>query len=168
MELPEIPVNQWPGALIVPLIATAVSALTLAAESIQPLPPLAMTPEIVEIIAHKTLRLYCILGAIGGGFIGIMLMTSSKVTPREMAAKWTTGVLSGLIFTPWLLRATGIPPYPDYILAASGAVSLMAWSLLGKLTPVIERLVIGRTRKLLGDKSDPSTPNGTPTTRFKM
>ena len=145
---------QHPAGLVVPLAASLLTALTLASE---PLPPLAMTPEVIEIIAHKTLRLYCLLGALGGGFIAVMLMSQANATAREMAAKWTTGVLSGLIFTPWLMRVTSIAPYPDYILAASGAVSLLAWGCLHKLIPVIERILVRRTRRMFGDPSDPST-----------
>jgi hypothetical protein len=135
--------------------ASAVTAaiLVLAESSMLP-PPVIITPEVVEIIAHKTLRLYCLLGALGGGVLAVMLTATAP--PREMAAKWTVGVVSALLFTPWLVRLANVTPSPDYIMAAAGGVALLSWGCLHKLIPVLERVVLGRARGILGDKSDPS------------
>lgn len=138
-------------------ISAIFASVTLLAEiSPPPSGAILVTPEVIEILAHATLRLYCLLGALGGGVLAVLLTGGAGF--REMAGKWTVGVLSGLLFTPWIIKVFSIYPSPDYIVAASGAVALLAWGCLHKLLPVLERLVIGRTRKLLGDKSDPSTP----------
>ncbi len=136
-----------------PLIAVLTTAALLIGQQAEPLPPVILTPEVLEILAHKTLRLWCLLGALSGGVIMVLL---TKIgSPKEMSAKWIVSTLSGVIFTPWLLRISEIPAISDYIVAASAGVALLSWGCLHALLPILEKQVIGRVRRLFGDNSDP-------------
>lgn len=146
-----------PASLVVGAVAAAsLAALTLLAETSVPEGAVIVSPEVIEILAHKTLRLYCLLGALGGGMVGVLIM--GQAGAREMAGKWTVGVLSGIMFTPWLVKMTGAAPLPDTIVAASGVVSLLSWGCLHKLIPVLERLVVGRAKRILGDNEPTPKP----------
>lgn len=113
-----------------------------------------VTPEALEILSHKTLRLYCLLGALGGGVIGVGLTTTGP--PREMAWKWTVGVVSGVLFTPVIIRYFGWHPGVDTLVATAGVVALTAWTALHNILPIIHRVLVKRVRRIVGDTSDPS------------
>lgn len=150
-----MPVIESTGILAGVLTTVFAAALALVTPEVVSDPgTVVITSEVLEILAHKTLRLYCLIGAVMGGLICIAITGGGTV--REMAWKWLTGVCSGIVFTPLIIRWAGIHPGIDYIVGASAIVAILAWTSLHKLVPIVDRWLLRRVRKLVGDNSDPS------------
>lgn len=95
------------------------------------------------------LRMFCLIGAIGGAFVSILsfpvpVKDEGGASPaRRMAAKFISSGISGMAFTPVIIKWFGWSMNVDVVLAASAAVALCAVGVLHQLVPLVTRRVIG-------------------------
>lgn len=92
-------------------------------------------------------RLFCLLGSIGGAFLAIALFPPREAVgnyTRRIAIKFAASGISGLLFTPIIIRWQGWPVDVDVVLAVSGCVALTSVSIISALVPIFVKKVAGR------------------------
>lgn len=103
------------------------------------------------------LRLWCLLGSLGGAFLAVALIPSREHTgnyARRLALKFAASGISGLIFTPIVIRWCGWPVDSDVVLAVSATVAMLAVGTLSALYPYWLKWVTGRADKF-NEKTGP-------------
>lgn len=85
----------------------------------------------------ERLRLVCLSGSIGGAIVSVGLFRPRNT--QELAWKLTCSGLSGMMFSPMIMRYIGWPLEADHVLAASGSVALLSWGVLQMAVPLMTR-----------------------------
>lgn len=133
------------------LIAACVGMLTSLLAATIPDPATAATG--IVIMDDTRLRLICMAGSLGGAVMSVMLFTVT--THKELARKLTLSSLSGLIFSPVIMRYLAVPVSTDYVLVVSAVTALLSWTSLQTVVP----MAIGRLVAWLGVKIEQPTVN---------
>lgn len=95
----------------------------------------------------QQLRMYCLLGSIGGAWLAITIFpphTERGNVAQKLAFKFLSSSVSGLLFTPIAIRWQNWPLDVDVILAVSGIVAFLSWSLLKLAPALLERWLRGK------------------------
>jgi hypothetical protein len=98
----------------------------------------------LNIIDDSKLRLICISGSLGGAILSVGIFpppASSGV--RGLALKISCSSISGVLFSPMVMRWMNFPIQTDEVLAIAGAVALVSWSTLQMAVPLFTK-IIGR------------------------
>lgn len=120
------------------LIAACVGMLSSLLAAVIPDPAAAAAG--IVIMDDTRLRLICIAGSLGGAVVSVMLF--SVTTHKELARKLTVSSLSGVIFSPVIMRYIAVPASTDYVLVISAVTALLSWSALQTVVPMaIERFI---------------------------
>lgn len=104
----------------------------------------------VAIWDKSQLRLWCLLGSLGGAFLTVAILPSHEHTgnyARRLALKFASSSIAGLIFTPIVIRWRGWPVDSDVVLAVSAFVALISVSTISALYPVWLKWVTNRVRR---------------------
>lgn len=111
-------------------------------------------PEVVVILADNWLRAYCIIGSVLGAILSIAIYPpqepASKNSIRQSATKLIVSLLSGIVFTPVLVRYLDVPLDGDWILFGAGTVSLLSVSVLTAALPLITLMAKRRVKDVIG------------------
>ncbi len=146
------------AAIGIAIAAAVLLALPLHAENpLQvpaPVPVGSVAPAPVQIVVNATvgvledwrLRLYCIIGALGGAVLSVGMFPPPRQGLRPFALKFFCSSIAAVLFSPALVRKFGIPMDPDYILAFSGAAGLCAWAMIQVLVPLTLRIFTKRVQ----------------------
>lgn len=126
--------------LAIPVHASPVAQSTTIDSEIQTV----VIETTVGVIENWRLRLYCIIGALGGGWLSVWMFPPPKDGIRPFAGKFSCSAIASIMFSPALMRKFGIPLDPDFILAASGCFGLVAWALIQLGVPLILRIFMRR------------------------
>lgn len=103
-------------------------------------------------------RIFCLLGALGGSFLSIVLFPPKETSGnlhRKLAIKFLASGLAGLLFTPIVIRWQGWPVDVDVVLAVSSLVAITGVSVISAVIPIFERRFIA---KLTNELPPPPTP----------
>lgn len=105
----------------------------------------------VAIWDKSQLRLWCMLGSIGGAFLAVAVLPSHENTgnyTRRIAMKFASSGIAGLIFTPIVIRWRGWPVDSDVVLAVSATVALLAVGTISMLYPIWVKWILGKAAAL--------------------
>lgn len=118
-------------------IVTALASALLAAAAAAGLDAHAAAST-VNIIDDQKLRIICIIGALGGSVLSIVLFPVGN--HRQLAGKLFGSSIAGIIGTPMLMRWFAIEPQTDPLLFVSCVVALLSWSILQIAVPFLNQL----------------------------
>ncbi len=131
--------------------AAASSSLLMVSEV-----PATVSPAVQDAIKHAVsvmddgrLRIACLLGSLGGGILSTLLFPLGR--PKEYAGKILGSSITGLIFSPKLMEWLHWDADLTNVVAMSGIVSLLSWSVLQPLVPLLGNLIT----KWVGSKFKP-------------
>lgn len=133
------------------MMLASFSAMVAAASGIDNLSSVAIWDK-------SQLRLWCVLGSLGGAFLAIAVLPSHEAFgnySRRLAIKFTASGLAGLIFTPIVIRWQGWPVDSDTVLAVSAGVALVSVGTISALVPYVVKRVVG---KVTDDPQAPTPP----------
>lgn len=150
-ETPMTQVREMTFLLMTSALAAIASALLLAmpihAEpSLASLPPGddAVNTMVVEttmnVIENWRLRLYCIIGALGGAWLSVGMFPPPKNGIRPFALKFSCSCIAAIMFSPALMHKIGVILDPDYVLAVSGLFGLVSWAMIQIAVPLFLRI----------------------------
>lgn len=94
-------------------------------------------------------RAFCIAGALGGAFLSIALFPprgTDSHQSRNQALRFGSSAISGLLFTPVVIRWQGWPVDVDVVLAVSGGVALVSVSVISAVVPFLIRKITGKVK----------------------
>lgn len=114
----------------------------------------------VAIWDKSQLRLWCLLGSLGGAFLAVAVLPSHELTgnyARRLALKFVSSGLAGLIFTPIVIRWRGWPVDSDVVLATSAAVALLAVGTISAVYPAWLRFIASKVKKAAEEKNNLET-----------
>lgn len=120
--------------------AVAIAAIAAAAAAVAP-----EVAHAVNVIDDQKLRLICVAGSLGGAVLSVGVFPPRHI--RDMAFKLMCSGISGVLFSPVLLRWLGWSVDTDVVLATSGAVALLSWASLQVGVPKIVGILTGRIDK---------------------
>lgn len=157
MRLHYLP-DHFPGLRSVLLLMStlaAMCALIAAAELPTPKEKLETIQQVLQspaspvtdVLDDERLRLICIAGALGGAVASLCLFLPATV--QEMARKLFASSILSIMCTPWLMGWFSLPFRTSYVLASSGAVALIAWSVMQAVLPNLSAWVV----KWIGNKT---------------
>lgn len=99
------------------------------------------------IFTNTTLRACCIIGSFLGGLLAVTLGPSAEDTQtkmlRRMGLKFTASAISGIVFTPLVLRWIKMTPDVDTTLCISASVAFLSVMTLALFIPWYENQVKG-------------------------
>lgn len=124
------------------LVATCLGALASLLAAVMPDP--AAVAGIV-IMDDSRLRLICIAGSLGGSVLSVVLF--KVVTHQELARKLAGSSLSGVIFSPIIVRYLGVAVSTDFVLVISAVTALLSWTILPTVVPLVSDLIVGKFRR---------------------
>lgn len=78
-----------------------------------------------SILDSNDLRLWIIIGANLGGFLGTALFAKETDTKKANAIKFATCAISSFVFTPAFMLYYKVPIIPEWILCISGAMAIV-------------------------------------------
>lgn len=122
---------------IAELFAAVFSVMLAAATSI-----VSGTLSAQTIWDQSQLRMFCLIGALGGAFLAVALFPPKEGAGspvRRLAAKFLSSGIAGMLFTPIVIRWREWPLDVDVVLAVSGAVALVAVTVLHTAIPILLR-----------------------------
>lgn len=129
------------------LIAACLGVVTSLLAAVM---PDAATAAGVVIMDDSRLRLICVAGSLGGSVVGVMLF--AVATHRELARKLTVSSISGVVFSPWLIRYAGGGISTDYVLVISAITALLSWPILQTAIPLVITKVLEKIGIMAGVK----------------
>ncbi len=89
----------------------------------------------------------CVLGSIMGAFLAVAAFkpqTSPEADPKRMhslSLKFGVSMVSGVAFSPLIIRNTIQSISPDIVVGISGIVALVAVTCLHKVAPMVEEYI---------------------------
>lgn len=105
---------------------------------------------VVVIISDHWLRAYCIIGAVLGSILSIAVYPpkdmNQKSIIRKSATSLTVSLISGIMFTPVIIRYYDLPRDGDWVLFAAGTVSLLSVSVLSQILPILINSARNKTK----------------------
>lgn len=110
----------------------------------------------VNVLDNAKLFSICLCGAIGGGLMSVLIFPLP--TTKALAAKFVASSIAAILFAPmtaqWLgwLRS-------DFLLAVSGGVALVSWTVLQVTVPVVTRFSGWFTERKLSTYMPPEPPS---------
>lgn len=113
----------------------------------------------VNVMDDARLRLVCLAGSIGGALVSVLLFQLPKI--KALVAKLVVSGLSGMMFTPILVRHLGLTLDTDTLIASSGLVALLSYSVLQAIVPVLQKAAekwLGMKVGAPDDKTQPLKP----------
>lgn len=128
--------------------------------------PKAEVDAIVSVLDDNRLRMFSLVGALGGAVISICLFPL-KGGLKAMAARLTVSVISGtffapvFVFAPALIDMSSWVSVTDRTLALSGLVALFSWGVLQEIVPLGGRLFHAVMRWVFRIPDDHPLPNET-------
>jgi hypothetical protein len=129
---------------VIGMVVSAIAAVTPEVKHI--LDPSGEKVEVVitdTIMGNTQLRLWCILGSIGGAVINAGFY---RLTIREMVLKMVTSCIFAVCLTPWIMHIYHANFSIDYVLGYSAAIALVSWTVL-QFLPVVIRKVAAKWLK---------------------
>lgn len=109
--------------------------------------------DVVVIVGDNWLRAYCIVGAVLGSILAIAIYPPKEVSQfqfktaiRKAAANLTVSLISGIMFTPVIIRYFELPRDGDWVLFSAGTVSLLSVSVLSALLPILATAAKNRAK----------------------
>lgn len=78
-----------------------------------------------SILDSNDLRLWIIIGANLGGYLGTALFAKESDTKKVNVLKFSSCAISSFIFTPAIMLYYKVPIIPEWILACSGIVAIV-------------------------------------------
>ena len=102
----------------------------------------------INIIQDNSLRMICIIGAIGGAVGGVCLFGWRDA--RELGLKIVGSSVISIIFTPGFMRYFSIAPEMDLILLWAGINAIFGAAVLKGLFPAVTRSGTALLSRLLG------------------
>lgn len=108
--------------------------------------------EVVVIIGDNYLRAWCIVGSVFGSILSVALFPPSEksqtVAVRRISVNCLISMISGVMFSPVLVRFYDLPRDGDWVLFTSGVVSLSSVSVLQLTVPLIPLMAKGKFKAL--------------------
>lgn len=98
----------------------------------------AMSNGTVVIFEDFKLRGWCIAGACGGALVSILVFPLPK--PRALAFKLVASGISGMMFSPMIIRWSGLQVDVDTVVFVSGIVALLSWGCIQIAVPVATKI----------------------------
>jgi uncharacterized protein YacL len=99
-------------------------------------PVMVTTSVLFENVA---LRSACAVGSVMGALLSILLFPCMSANAlREMSAKFLASLISGVLFTPVVMRTSGLVMDLDHVVACSGAIAFFSVTVLHKSLPMLE------------------------------
>lgn len=138
------------------LTAAALSMMMLAASSV--IDGISNGQTIYD---NGQYRMFCLIGAIGGAFLAVAIFPPRETEgnyARRLAIKFFSSGVAGCLFTPVIIQWRSWPVNVDTVLAVSGAVALVAVSLIHALVPLFVRRVLKRIDSSFPDDSNQTKP----------
>ena len=128
------------------IYAAIIGALSSLLAAVAPNVGPESTNAILSIIDDSKLRLICVAGSLGGAILSVGFFPPERNgnVIRGVALKLSCSSISGVMFTPAIMRWFNIEFQTDIVLACSGTVSLLSWSVLQMAVPLITRIIRGR------------------------
>lgn len=111
----------------------SVIAATLAA--MPDLKELGQSDMPIIIMDDTRMRLFCIIGAIGGAVLSALIFTPPKATGRQFGIKVAASSLAGILFTPMTLAALQWKLNIDRVLGASAVIAMLSIGVLRMAVP---------------------------------
>jgi hypothetical protein len=131
--------------VMIMFVSTALFSSSAAAfqEQLIERPASIQTAEQTAVLFENVvLRSACAVGAVLGALLSILLFPcTTDYATREMAAKFLASMVSGVLFTPIVIRWGGIAMDLDHVVAVAGGVSFLSVTVLHKSLPMIESTV---------------------------
>lgn len=125
------------------VVAATLGALSALLAAIMPEPSTAASLALMD---DSRLRLICIAGSLGGAVLSVMLFKIDN--HKELVRKLCCSSISGVVFSPIVIRHFQMDSSTDYVLAVSAVTALLSWSLLQILIPFVTKHI---TQKIVGD-----------------
>lgn len=133
------------------VIAAVVCMLSTLLAAIVPDADAAQAGGIV-IMDDSRLRLICIAGSLGGAVVSVMLFTVTS--HKELARKMTVSCISGIVFSPVIMRYVSLDPTTDYVLLCSAVTAMLSWTLLQTVIPMVTQKIVTK----IGGVPPPAPP----------
>ena len=134
------------------VIATVVGAVAAAMAASLPDASAAVT-QAASLLDDSRLRLVCVAGSLGGAVLSVMLFTIQ--THKELAQKLISSSISGIVFSPVIIRYAHLESSTDLVLAVSAVTALLSWGVLQIAVPFAQSWF--RRRYLPDEDSKPTT-----------
>lgn len=125
---------------LITIMGAAVAALSAVEISIPP----------TDVFDDSRLIGLCVLGSIMGAFLASSIFSDSA-QPQEkrvqrLSMRFGISMVSGVTFSPLVIRKVGMQISPDIVVGISGLVALVAVTSLQKVVPIVEEWI--KTRRL--------------------
>lgn len=114
-------------------------------------------PVRINIIDDGKLRMWCLVGAIGGSIAGVCIFGWKNA--KDLGLKIVGSSLLGMMFTPGLMRVFEISPEVDMVLISAPCVAIFGTAILKMVFPAVvwtARTVFARTFNLQFPPDEPS------------
>ncbi len=106
----------------------------------------------IGLLEDERMRYWCVIGAFCGAWMSVLAFRPK--TWYETLAKWLVSFLASILFIPFAIDGMGLAQNTSAVLAISGLAALLGWTLVQKITPLLESLaetgVVRWVRGLLG------------------
>lgn len=125
-----------------------------------------------SIMDDNALRLFCFIGAMGGGWASVWLFPREKddtgtqipMSTKELGGKFTVSIAAGTMLTPMLMQWWKLSITSDWCMGTAFLVALLSWGLLKIAVPIATMFGVkwfdNKTNRILvpPDYKDPSPP----------
>lgn len=117
------------------VIYTALGALFASAA--------AAMPELVEdaMLDNSKMRLVCIVGALFGSLISVLVFPPKQGTARIFATKIVSSSLVSVVFTPLAFHWQVMPRNTDLVLVVSATIAILGVGIIRAVKPRAEKAV---------------------------
>jgi hypothetical protein len=149
-------------AVVITTVTAAIASIAAALAQV-PLPAF-QGPAILD---DERARLICLAGALGGGLLNLGLGLKEGDKPpgiRVMVWKIFGSTVTGVVFTPFVVKWFGLTPNTDTLLGVSFVMAIVGVGLLRTLLPLYQRYVASKLGLepqdvQVGDIAAPAAPS---------
>lgn len=105
----------------------------------------------ISILDNVLLRSWCMIGAIVGAWIFMVLAPSKEPTLHRLASRFVASAASGIIITPTIIHFAKWPAQVDTVAGLACVVAMCALGVLEKVLPLMPAWISKRVEKKVDD-----------------